>query len=429
MNEVLVTFTCECPQGHVEAVIQDPSGRSDAGRLLFERSGRKRLALAAGAYGVAYRAQGTARTPFSLRVASGGSMKPVDRIMPRNGQAAGARTLRVGARALLIPLAACVLHSATASGQPVSGSSGDRRQAEQSLATVPNVSDVLGPGYYLTLQAASDARTGTATVAVENAAGSLTTSLSLTGPLDRSTKEARPLTVGGLPNGGTATLALHWFHWANRPDLAAMRQLCQRALQRDECDDDELSDPGDRRAFIRLAHSGDAPAILSIRGSAGRDEFKYVDRDSLESGSRTATSWAVALGAGRYRPGIGYVAVEFGRQRQFRTEPPAELCHTAASTTASGTLVCRTAVIGPPAGRTLDIGRVEWRHFFAGGGVAVNPSLSHDFREGASSIDLPFYCLTLSSGALSGGARASWRSDTQQVTVAIFVGTALRLTP
>ncbi len=389
-----VTFVCECPQSHVEAVVQEPAGRSEVGRLLFEQSGRRRLRLAAGVYDIAYRAQGTAETPFLLKVVGGGSMRPVDRRLPPDGQAAGARLLFVVARSLLMLLAVHLLYPARAAAQAPDGSSDKRRQAERSLTTLPNVSDVLQSGYYMTLQAASDSRTGTATVAIENAVGSLTTSLSLTAPLDKSTKEARPLTIDGLPNDGTATIGLHWFRWPNHPDAAAMRQLCRQALHRDECDDNELTDPKDRRAFTRLAHSGDAPIIINIRGSAGRDGFKFVDRETLENESQTRTSWSLALGIGRYAPGIGYVAVELGRQRQFLAEPAAELCRT----TPTGALICRSAVVGPPVARTLDVGRLEWRLFFAGGRVATNPSVSHDFRSGVSSIDLPLYCLALPSG-------------------------------
>jgi hypothetical protein len=66
-----------------------------------------------------------------------------------------------------------------------------RIQAEQALVTVPNVSDVRRAGYYLALQAASNSSTRTATMAVENAAGSFSASFSLEAPLSETSGEGR----------------------------------------------------------------------------------------------------------------------------------------------------------------------------------------------------------------------------------------------
>jgi len=43
-------------------------------------------------------------------------------------------------------------------------------------------------------------------------------------------------------------------------------------------------------------------------------------------------------------------------------------------------------------------------------------------------VDVPIYFLRLDGGALAGGVRAAWRSDTNVTTVSVFVGAALRLT-
>jgi hypothetical protein len=157
---------------------------------------------------------------------------------------------------------------------------------------------------------------------------------------------------------------------------------------------------------MRLAHSGDAPFIWSVRIGAGRQGFRFVDAGGVETATDARTNWSAAAGLGRYSPRLGYVAVEYRHDRRFFS---------------------RTAA-GPPSGRTLDIASIEWRRFFPGGRVAINPSFSRDLRGNISSIDLPFYFLALSSGSLAGGARAGWRSDTRTVAVALFVGTAIRLT-
>lgn len=90
-----VTFACECPQSHVGVFIQRATQPAQIASLLFETTGKKSATLAAGAWDVAYRAQGTPRTTFSLKVAEGGTMSPVERTLSDQGQAAGTRTLTV----------------------------------------------------------------------------------------------------------------------------------------------------------------------------------------------------------------------------------------------------------------------------------------------------------------------------------------------
>jgi hypothetical protein len=104
---------------------------------------------------------------------------------------------------------------------------------------------------------------------------------------------------------------------------------------------------------------------------------------------------------------------------------PTELCQPLDGTAA---LTCDTAILGAPSRRTLNLLDVEWRRFFPRGNIAINPSIAHDFSEEVTAIDVPFYFLSLSTGGLAGGARASWRSDTKEFAVGVFVGTALGLT-
>ena len=98
-----VTFACECAQSHVEASLTTTADVSPAGDLLFEQSGKTTLELPRGVYNLAYRAQGTPDTPFSLKVSGEATMTPVDRVLAPDGLAAGVRTVVV--RALLLPIA------------------------------------------------------------------------------------------------------------------------------------------------------------------------------------------------------------------------------------------------------------------------------------------------------------------------------------
>ena len=175
---------------------------------------------------------------------------------------------------------------------------------------------------------------------------------------------------------GPVRIAVHWFYWPARPDVAAMQRLCERALRRDECDDDEFSDSADRDTFVRLAHSSNAPLIGSAHAGVGRARFAYLDPGTLAAASEAHMNWEAGFGIGRYTPGLGYVAVEYEHQERFHAGETTDFCQTV-STSA---LECRTVVVGRPTGRRLEIGGIEWRLFASGGRLAMNPSASRDFR-------------------------------------------------
>lgn len=315
----------------------------------------------------------------------------------------------------------------TTSWSQSAGPDTPRTRAEQSLQTLPNLSDVMRPGYFLTLQASSDSKTGTAAVAVENAAGSLTTSLSFSSPLSDATKEATPLTLRGVPNSGTASIGLHWFRWPGQPDAAAMKLMCRQVLNKEDCDDGEFKDAGQRAAFLRLSHAGDTPVILNIRASLGRAGFSYLDRATLASHSEAHNNWSAEFGVGRYAPATGYIGVGYQYQHRFEGGSSTEICRPLGATLATQ---CKSSVLGAPGEKQSDIGTIEWRYFFPKGRVALSPSLARDFKGRVTAVDAPVYFLTRSTGGISGGARVGWRSDTRNdVRVAVFIGTSLGLTP
>ena len=322
--------------------------------------------------------------------------------------------------ALLAGLSVC---GAEAADPP--GSTAGRKKAEQSLITLPNVSDVQRPGIFLTAQASSDDKTGTAATAIENRDGTFSVSLALSGPLDSSTKETTPLTLKGLGNSSNASVGLHWFYWPGRIDVDAQKALCQTALSKEFCKLEELADPKQRAEFIRVSHAADAPVIVNAGASVGRNGFKYLDSATLAATSIARTDWSANVSVGRYAPSTGYVAVGYEYQRRFQGGTASQICLPVGGTSA---LQCKNAVVGAPRENTLNVGSVEWRRFFPGGHAALDVTVARDFSEDVTAVDVPFYFLSSPQGGLTGGARASWRSDTRDIAVAVFIGTALKLT-
>jgi hypothetical protein len=201
--------------------------------------------------------------------------------------------------------------------------------------------------------------------------------------------------------------------------------LCRTALAKEFCKLEELTDSKQRAEFVKASHAADAPVIVNAGASVGRNGFKYLDSVTLTSSSIARTDWSANVSVGRYSPGTGYVAVGYEYQQRFQGGSASQVCLPIGST---GALQCKNAVVGAPKENTLNIGSVEWRRFLPGGHAAVDVTVARDFDDEVTAVDVPFYFISSPGGGLTGGARASWRSDTKDVAVAVFIGTALKLT-
>jgi len=56
-----------------------------------------------------------------------------------------------------------------------------------------------------------------------------------------------------------------------------------------------------------------------------------------------------------------------------------------------------------------------------GGNGAVRLTISRDLRHSVTGIDLPVWVMPNPAGGLAGGVRFGYRTDSRQVTVALFV--------
>jgi hypothetical protein len=98
-----------------------------------------------------------------------------------------------------------------------------------------------------------------------------------------------------------------------------------------------------------------------------------------------------------------------------------------------GTLRCYELPIGEPKNTISNIGQFEARYFISAQ-FALNPKIAYDFKANALGIEIPFYFLTNTGKdlknqeqGLNGGISVSWRSDTKNWGIALFVGNVFNI--
>jgi hypothetical protein len=274
------------------------------------------------------------------------------------------------------------------------------------------------------IEGSTDKKSGTASITRDT--GSSQFRLTLTAPLDESTGEAVPLTLDGAGTGTTAELSYSRLSWGTGPtqeEQDAYVALCQRVLGRETCKSSELTG-ADQELAEDLLHLRDAVWFWALRGSFGRNRFRYLD-DTLAAHSVFRNDWAAKGYVGRYLD-IGFLVASYSYGRGFSPGAPVrEICVPFGD---RGALRCQDSVLGAPVKDSHSVASLELRRFL-GRSLGLAPLVQRDFTNDVTALLLPVYFLKNADGALMGGARAGWRSDDKAFTLAVFIGSAMTLTP
>jgi hypothetical protein len=266
---------------------------------------------------------------------------------------------------------------------------------------------------------------GVATAAVGWTRGSSQYRLKFSGPLNKSTKEAGLLTLDeGLAAGATAELSASNLVWsnANEEELAAFEELCLQSIQSRSCDIGELK-PAFRPEGRRLLKMDDTPLYLNATASLTRRTFDYLDA-ALDGQSEDHTSASVVFRIGAFSRRFGFGFLSYAYEERWQPGgAPETICQPLDVGDALG---CADAVRGAPSKRVGSVLGGELRRFF-GAAIAVAPSVKHDFKSKVTAVAVPLYFLRNKEGSLTGGVRASWRSDTEALRLLVFVGTSFSL--
>ena len=375
-------------------------------------------------------------------------------------------------RRLVLALAGLSAGAAPAGAQGLASTAALRKLQQQEMTGSAAVGPAIGETYQLVLQGTTDDARAVASAAWTSHDATRGYELKLATPIDEGQDDVELLSLDGLPSATTATFTYNTFSWArNREDRTYKQLACALGGEPPGCDTADLRTPeGTVRLFdltdryatappreradicyvvvasgrpctphglrgvnlasghLHLAGGHENPKLWGASLAFGRRTFDYLDADSHEDRSSSHNNVDASVHWGSYAPLRGLVLLRAGYRRRWKSAQsnPDEICRPIEGTASTR---CRAMAIGAPEGEDSVIGSLEWRKFRSGGKLALNPILSHDFKNTATELQLPVYFLPGDKG-LTGGVRAAWRADwnaeegRHTFTVAVFVGVA-----
>jgi hypothetical protein len=174
----------------------------------------------------------------------------------------------------------------------------------------------------------------------------------------------------------------------------------------------------------------DSPLVTWFGGATiSTNDYDYFD---LEQEKQNDREYGAEAKFGRaWITDNARMSVSVSYERSFQdSKTKAQLCTAIENTQSLET--CQTLPLGSPERINSTIARMEYRRVlpeaitkWVGVDLAISPLISHDFRQDVTGIELPFYWLRNKDGDFTGGLRMGWRSDTDNVSVSLFVAKAL----
>jgi hypothetical protein len=330
---------------------------------------------------------------------------------------------------------ACLLWSAAATAQPAASPTAGAeavvptapRATHRGLLVLPNTSDVSSPGLSASFDASKTDKEGSVAVVFTNPDETLTFGLTATGEIAEGAEDTRPVDLRGLDADANVELSLNWFLWPGRPRPLLQEAYCLERTMKSECDDDDPAfTPEERQHYLELAYANRNPWTIGLSVEVGRTEFEYRRLSDLGAQSEGHNDWTIGASVGQYEPLRGYLKASYNYERSWSAGgKKREICTPLADSVANAT-ECRSLVLAPPEQDELHLATIEWRKFFRGGHVAINPAFTRDLGEGVNQFTLPLYFFADEDGGLAGGIRGIWQKGAKPA-IFIFIGTALTI--
>jgi hypothetical protein len=180
--------------------------------------------------------------------------------------------------------------------------------------------------------------------------------------------------------------------------------------------------PEQLNKFLELIW-GKHPAMKSwgVNARAGYDTFDYLDTATLAERSVDKSSWSAKAFHAWRRIGQPWIAtVSFDHQEGYESVEAANHCPPGGAPTA-----CVEGSLGAPKKIQKDILAAEYRRIF--NNFSVSTTLQYDANNDVWAAEVPFYLTRNKDGDFTGGVKLGWRSDTDEFTAGVFVGTAFSL--
>ncbi len=159
-------------------------------------------------------------------------------------------------------------------------------------------------------------------------------------------------------------------------------------------------------------------SFYSFSGTLSQPSFAYRDTAALERHTISHLAYAVEAGGG-YRLSSMTVNGSVRWEQSYRARSSQNVC-APAMFGPGGTETCADMVLGAPFTRDRAIASISGA-WSVGGNGAARLTISQDLRRGTTGIDLPVWMIANAAGGLAGGVRFGYRTNSRQVTVALFV--------
>ncbi len=161
-----------------------------------------------------------------------------------------------------------------------------------------------------------------------------------------------------------------------------------------------------------------AGSFYSFSGTLSQPSFTYRDTSALERHTIVHTGYAIEAGGG-YRLAAMTVNGSVRWEQSYRARTSHNVC-APATFGPSGTETCADMVLGAPFTRDRTIASISGA-WSVGGNGAARLTISQDLQRGTTGVDLPVWIIANAAGGLAGGVRFGYRTNSRQVTVALFV--------
>jgi len=183
--------------------------------------------------------------------------------------------------------------------------------------------------------------------------------------------------------------------------------------------------PDDYDTYRAMGYSPDSTVwIWGINAKGGYKDFDYFQSPDLSKVTVRKSPWSAGAFASYAPPDVESIAIAtFKVQQAYEDAKTKTLC----PAVSTGAVVqCVSGPIGLPVEKRKQLLTLELRHRFTEG-LAASLSGTRDFKNKVSGVALPIYFVGNGSGALTGGIRFDWSTDTHKTSVGLFIGQAFQL--
>ena len=240
-------------------------------------------------------------------------------------------------------------------------------------------------------------------------------------PIDKSSKQATPVTLDGLTNASRIGFSFNQSSLSGlvKPSLSEVIALCTKAgidPYKENCDSTAIINKlGPNSGFNSLFFRPDNTRayLWGISAEYGYDNFDYRSQENLKELEESEEPYSIGFHGGiHFRDSEFFsllngalLSAGFKYQKSFESGSTKTLCPTNSDSTDTY-IECTTSIFDPPSMKIKRLYHLEIRNQFQK--FAYSFKFTFDDSNKDKSIDFPFYLVRDSKKSLTGGVRLGW---------------------